>query len=137
VVVDWRRLPGGTFDIYSEGDTATHEVGHWLALFHTFDGKCGNTGDLIDDTPAEFAPGIQLSGRARQLPGQFEARTRTDFQLHRLHAGFLHVRVHVRTGAAHARCMGGVSFDGVTLRGSPRTVGYGVTVIGGLVATRM
>jgi hypothetical protein len=56
VVVDWRTLPGGTFDIYSEGDTATHDVGHWLALFHTFDGKCGNTGDLIDDTPAEFAP---------------------------------------------------------------------------------
>ena len=63
MVVDWRTLPGGTFDLYSEGDTAAHEVGHWLALFHTF--------------------------------------------------------------------------DGVTVRGSPRTVGYGVTVIGGLVATRV
>ena len=52
VVVDYRTLPGKGLEIYSEGDTAMHEVGHWLDLFHTFDGGC-NRGDLVEDTAPE------------------------------------------------------------------------------------
>ncbi len=94
IVIDWASLPGtstlyaGKYDL---GKTATHETGHWLGLYHVFQGGCNNWGDYVDDTPPQLDGDARVPGGPGQL---LRARARLDPQLHGLLLRLLLQRVH-------------------------------------------
>lgn len=72
VTIHQASLPGGRLRGYNRGDTTVHEVGHWLGLFHTFEGGCSPRNDRVADTPAEASPstGCRPGRDTCDLPGR-------------------------------------------------------------------
>jgi hypothetical protein len=69
VTIHEGSLPGGSLRGYNLGDTAVHEIGHWLGLLHTFEGgSCSGPGDLVADTPAQSVPSMSCQGDKDTCP---------------------------------------------------------------------
>jgi PKD repeat protein len=78
-----RDAPAG--GIYNKGRTATHEVGHYLGLFHTFQSGCSDatkpylTGDLVSDTNPESAPTFNCPVGAQSCSGPAPIKNYMDY----------------------------------------------------------
>ena len=56
IVIHYGSVPGGSIANFNLGHTATHETGHWLRLWHSFDFGCQGQGDKVTDTPQMSIP---------------------------------------------------------------------------------
>jgi hypothetical protein len=67
----YSTVPGGSETGYNLGHTATHEIGHWFGLAHTFDGNsCSGAGDSVADTPQQLSPTSGCPSSRDSCPNQ-------------------------------------------------------------------
>lgn len=56
IILDYRTVgENGGVPEFNKGRVGTHEVGHWLGLYHTYHGFCLGNGDEVPDTPPTYA----------------------------------------------------------------------------------
>ena len=148
VVVDWRAFgEGGNYGPPQDlGRILTHEVGHYLGLFHTFEGGCSSslcfeTGDLICDTPSQSDPTFACSdsgscGEADPVSNfmnyswQFCMKGFTEEQIRRMRCTLETYRpaLGIRSEACEYACAGDLNGDG-TVDG--QDLGKMLALIGG------
>ncbi|KAL0953449.1 hypothetical protein HGRIS_004682 [Hohenbuehelia grisea] len=84
IVYSNTAVPGGTSPNTNTGAVLAHEAGHWLGLFHTFEGGCrdgNNAGDYVADTPAEASAARDCAVRdsCPYSPGNDPVRNHMDY----------------------------------------------------------
>lgn len=97
--VNANTMPGGSISEYNLGQTAVHETGHWLGLFHVFEGyACEGDGDMIEDTPLQGAstdgcPIDNTQDSCPTAPGVDSIHNVMDYSYDNCYEGFTNLQV--------------------------------------------
>lgn len=95
VVIHPESVPGGKLKPYNQGDTTIHEVGHWMGLYHTFQGGCANL-DYVGDTKAHAYPNYGCpvgSDSCSGKPGKDPVRNYMNYSDDRCMTHFTHGQI--------------------------------------------